>query len=349
VTLPGKGTFVLNSNGTVTFTAVLGWTGTATVQYRVTDASGQSAEAPVTVTVVAPAAPTVTGGTGTTITTVPANVTPQVSGLGSICLVDPADNVCKQTVTIPGKGTFVLNSNGTVTFTAVAGFIGTVTVQLQITTAYGQVARGPVTFIVGPTSQLQTGATTGTTPVNLAPSTKPEAGSACLVDPSDAGCKNVVTVPSVGTWNLNPSTGAVTFKAVDGDVGTTIVQYRVTRAGFDPTLTPFVVTVAKKRPPVTVTIGGFNPGSPILTTEIKGQIAAFMKAYVGYKTIECIGFTMGPTVLKVDKWLSTTRASNACDYILKTLKSKVTALPLKNKMETTLGSSIRRITLTLRD
>ena len=349
VTIPGKGTFVLNSNGTVTFTAVLGWTGTATVQYRVTDASGQSAEAPVTVTVVAPAAPTVTGGTGTTITTVPANVTPQVSGLGSICLIDPADNVCKQTVTIPGKGTFVLNSNGTVTFTAVAGFIGTVTVQLQITTAYGQVARGPVTFIVGPTSQLQTGATTGTTPVNLAPSTKPEAGSACLVDPSDSGCKNVVTVPSVGTWNLNPSTGAVTFKAVEGYVGTTIVQYRVTRAGFDPTLTPFVVTVAKKRPPVTVTIGGFNPGSPILTTEIKRQIAAFMKAYVGYKTIECIGFTMGPSVLKVDKWLSTTRASNSCDYILKTLKSKVTALPLKNKMETVVGSLVRRITLTLRD
>jgi CshA-type fibril repeat protein len=349
VTIPAKGTFVLNSNGTVTFTAVLGWTGTATVQYRVTDASGQSAEAPVTVTVAAPAAPTVAGGTGTTITTVPANVTPQVSGTGSICLVDPADSVCKQSVTIPGKGTFVLNSNGTVTFTAVAGFIGTVTVQLQITTAYGQVARGPVTFIVGPTSQLQTGATTGTIPVNLAPSTKPEVGSACLVDPSDAGCKNVVTVPSVGTWNLNPSTGAVTFKAVDGYVGTTIVQYRVTRAGFDPTLTPFVVTVAKKRPPVTVTIGGFNPGSPILTTEIKNQIAAFMKAYVGYKTIECIGFTMGPTVLKVDKWLSTTRASNACDYILKALKSKVTALHLKNKIETTLGSSIRRITLTLRD
>jgi uncharacterized repeat protein (TIGR02543 family) len=349
VTLPGKGKFVLNSNGTVTFTAVLGWTGTATVQYRVTDEEGQSAEAPVTVTVVPPAVPSVTGGSGNTITTVPANVTPQVNGLGSICLIDPADNGCKQTVTIPGKGTFVLNSNGTVTFTAVAGFIGTVTVQLQITTAYGQVARGPVTFIVGPTSQLQTGATTGTTPVNLAPNTKPEPGSACLVDPSDDGCKNVVTIPEVGTWNLNPSTGSVTFKAVTGYVGTTIVQYRIKRAGLDATLTPFVVTVAKKRAPVTVTIGGFKPGSPILTAAIKNQVAAFMKAYVGYKTIECIGFTMGPTVLSVDKWLSTTRASNACGFILGALKSKVTALPLKNKMETTLGSSIRRITLTLRD
>jgi CshA-type fibril repeat protein len=349
VTLPGKGTFVLNSNGTVTFTAVLGWVGTATVQFRVTDASGQSAEAPVTVTVTAPAAPTVTGGTGTTITTVPANVTPQVAGQGSICLIDPADNGCKSTVTIPGKGTFVLNSNGTVTFTAVAGFIGTVTVQLQITSAYGQVARGPITFIVGPTSQLQTGATTGTAPVNLAPSTKPEPGSACLIDPSDEGCKSKVTVPSVGTWNLNTNTGAVTFQAVSGYVGTTIVQYRVKRAGFEPTFTPFVVTVAKKRPPVTVTIGGFNPGSPILTKAIKNQITAFMKAYVGYKTVECIGFTMGPTVLKVDKWLSTTRATNACAFILGTLKSKVSALPLKNKMETVVGSLIRRVTLTLRD
>jgi len=349
VTLPGKGTFVLNSNGTVTFTAVLGFTGTATVQFRVTDGNGQSAEAPVSVTVTAPAAPSVIGGSGTTITTVPANVTPRVAGLGSVCLIDPADNVCKQTVTIPGKGTFVLNSNGSVTFTAVTGFLGTVTVQLQITTAYGQVARGPVTFVVGPTSELQTGATTGTTPVNLAPSTKPAPGSACLIDPSDEGCKNVVTVPSVGTWNLNPSTGAVTFKAVTGYVGTTIVQYRVKRAGIDPVFTPFVVTVAKQREPVTVTIGGFNPGSPVLTLAIKKQITAFMKAYVGYKTVECIGFTMGPTVLKVDKALSTNRAGNACSYILNTLKSKVTALPLKNKMETVVGSLIRRITLTLRD
>jgi CshA-type fibril repeat protein len=297
VTVPGQGTFVLNSNGTVTFTAVLGWTGTATVQYRVVDSQGRSAEGPISVTVTAPPAPRVTGGTGTTITTVPANVSPQVSGVGSICLVDPADNICKQTVTVAGQGTFVLNSNGTVTFTAVTGFIGTATVQLQITTAYGQVARGPVTFIVGPSSQLQTGATTGTTPVVLAPNTKPEPGSACLIDPEDQGCKNVVTVAAVGTWNLNTKTGAVTFKAVQGYVGTTIVQYRVKRAGFDPTFTPFVVTVGKKRPPVTVTIGGFNPGSPVLTKAIKNQISAFMKAYVGYKTIECIGFTMGPTAV----------------------------------------------------
>lgn len=349
VTLAGKGTFVLNSNGTVTFTAVLGFVGTATVQLKVTDTYGQSTQTPVSVTVTAPGAPTVTGGSGTTTTTVPANVTPQINGLGSICLIDPADNVCKQSVTIPGKGTFVLNPNGTVTFTAVPGFIGTVTVQLQITDAYGQVARGPITFIVGQTSQLQTGATTGTVPVILAPNVKPAAGSACLVDPNDTSCKNVVTIAEVGTWNLNPASGSVTFKAVAGYVGTTIVQYRIKRAGFDPTETPFVVTVAKKRPPVTITIGGFNPGSPILTKPIKTQIAAFMKAYVGYRTIECIGFTMGPTVLKVDKWLSTTRATNGCDYVLNSLKSKVKALPLKNKMETVLGSQIRRVTLTLRD
>ncbi len=349
VTLAGKGTFVLNANGTVTFTAVLGFVGTATVQLKVTDTYGQSTQTPVSVTVTAPAAPTVSGGSGTTTTTVPANVTPQVNGLGSICLIDPADNVCKQTVNTPGKGTFVLNPNGTVTFTAVPGFIGSVTVQLQITDAYGQVARGPITFIVGQTSQLQTGATTGTVPVILAPNVKPAVGSACLVDPNDTSCKNVVTIAEVGTWNLNPTSGSVTFKAVAGYVGTTIVQYRIKRAGFDPTETPFVVTVAKKRPPVTITIGGFNPGSPILTKPIKTQIAAFMKAYVGYRTIECIGFTMGPTVLKVDKWLSTTRATNGCDYVLKTLKSKVKALPLKNKMETVLGSQIRRVTLTLRD
>jgi hypothetical protein len=348
-TLPGKGTFVLNANGSVSFTAVLGWVGTATVQYRVTDQWGQSAQSPVSVTVTAPATPTVTGGSGTTITTLPANVTPQVTGLGSICLIDPADEVCKPSVTIPGKGTLSLNQNGTVTFTAIPGFIGTVTVQLQVTDAYGQIARGPVTFIVGPASTLQTGATSGTTPVVLAPNVKPVPGTACLVDPNDKDCKALVTIAEVGTWKLDGTSGQVTFKAVAGYVGTTLVQYRISRAGFKPTETPFVVTVAKKRPPVTVTIGGFNPGSPILTNAIKTQIKAFTKAYVGYRTIECVGFTMGPTVLKVDKWLSTTRANNGCDYVLNTLKGKFKALPLKNKMETVLGSQIRRVTLTLRD
>lgn len=349
VTLPGKGTFVLNANGSVTFTAVTGFVGTAVVQYRVTDVYGQSTESPVTVTVVAPPAPVPGPASGTTLTRTPITLTPAlVNGPATLCLVDPADNVCKQSVTFPGKGTFVLNSDGTVKFTPAPGFIGELTVQLRATDEYGHSNEAPITVIVTDAPGGQNGAGNGKTPVVLTPLTViPVDAEICLVDPKDGTCKQVVVLPKVGTWKVTANRNVV-FIAAPGYVGTNTVDLRITRASVS-TRAPYTVTIAKKRPPVTITIGGFNPGSPVLTKAIKAKIKAFLAAYTDYRTIECIGFTMGPTVLAVDDWLSMTRATNACGFVKKNLKSKLVQLPLKNKQETVLGAQIRRITITLRD
>ena len=122
-------------------------------------------------------------------------------------------------------------------------------------------------------------------------------------------------------------------------------------SGGGSTWTP-PVTVAPapaKRPPVTITIGGFKPGSPVLTKQIQAAIKAFIAKNPGYKNVIATGVTDGPTVLKVDKNLSKTRATNAVSFLTKTIKAPVKVAEVKAKQETRKGSDVRRIVLTLTD
>lgn len=116
------------------------------------------------------------------------------------------------------------------------------------------------------------------------------------------------------------------------------------------TTPPVVVKPAPaKRPPVTITIGGFKPGSPVLTKQIQAAIKQFIAKNPGYKSVIATGVTDGPTVLKVDKTLSKTRATNALAFLTKTLKAPVKVAEVKAKQETKKGSNVRRVVLTLTD
>ena len=349
VSIAEKGAFTLEADGSVNFTAVLGWSGSASVLYRVIDGYGQGSQVPASVTVTKPAPPTVEDVSVTTVNTVPAVLVPSVNGVGTSCLIDPAGSGCRSEVALAGKGKLVLGKDGVVTFEAVSGFLGLVAAELQVTDAYNQVAKAVLTVSVESNGSLQTGSTNGTAPVQLMPIQPLVSGAACLLDPADSVCKGSVTVSQVGDWRLNKANGSVVFEAKQGFSGTASIRQRADAAGYGLNDNVFVVTVAKKRKPVTITISGFKPGSPALTSAMKAQIDAFTKAHVGYRTVECTGFTMGPTVLKGDKWLSMARATGSCDFIKKTLKVRTKSLPPKNKMETLVGSDIRRITITLRD
>ncbi len=354
VTLPGKGTFTLNSNGTVSFVAAPGFVGTATVQLRATDAFGQSSEAPITVVVTKPAAPVVEPSGGTTLVNQPISVKPNVIwpasyGTPSLCLVDPADNVCKQSVTLPGKGTFTLNSDGTVTFVPAKGFIGEGTVQLRATDQYGQSSEAPITVRVTDVPSSQNGSTKGATPVVLAPAKPLALGSeVCLVDPNDQQCKTVVTIAGAGTWTQQAN-GSVKFAPVAGYVGKVTVMQRITRGASLPRLSPYTVVVAKKRGPVTITISGFADGSPVLTAAIKAKINAFLKAYSDYKNVTCIGYTEGPTVLATDAALSKQRAVNACGFVKAGLGKSLKVAKISAGQDTIEAAQFRRITITLND
>lgn len=353
VTLQGKGTFTLNSDGTTKFVAVVGFYGTAEVLYRVTDMYGQSGQAPVTVIVTKPAAPFVKTASGTTLSTQALKLSPAFSssneqGAPDLCLVDPADSVCKSSVTLPGKGTFILNSDGTVTFTPVKGFVGEARVQLRATDKYGQSVEAPVSVIVSPVPGAQVGSTKGVTPVILKPVRATlKSTEFCLIDVVDQGCKTVVKAARVGTWR-QAANGSVSFVAVAGYYGTTTVQQRVTFSGAS-TFNPYTVTVAKKRGPVTITISGFADGSPVMTAAIKAQVNAFLKAYADYRQVTCIGYTEGPTVLATDAALSRQRALNACGFVKGGLGKSLLVNKVRAGQDTVEAAQYRRITITLND
>jgi len=277
---------------------------------------------------------------------------------GSNCLIDPADLICKQTVTIRGSGTFRLSEDGKTTFTAVSGFFGTLVIQYRVTDGYGRFDLAPVTVEVvnpNPTSAAvtnaptQNGTTKGTTPVVLTPESSSVRGAQlCLIDPADSICKNVVRVSGVGTWTQSRD-GSVRFVAVEGYVGTTKILQRFTSASVGTQLTPYSVTVSKQRGPVTITISGFADGSPVLTAAIRARINAFLRAHADYSNVYCIGYTEGPTVLKTDAALSRARAVNGCSFVKSGLGKNLTLKQLSASQGTIEAAKFRRITITLTD
>jgi hypothetical protein len=277
---------------------------------------------------------------------------------GSSCLIDPADLICKQTVTIRGSGTFTLSEDGKTTFIAVPGFFGTLTVQYRVTDGYGRFDLAPVTVeVVNPnptasavtSAPTQNGTTKGTTPVVLTPETSKIRGAQlCLIDAADNVCKKTVRVSGVGTWAQSRD-GSVRFVAVKGYVGTTKVLQRFTSASVGTQLTPYSVTVSKQRGPVTITISGFADGSPILTAAIRSRINAFLRAHADYSNVFCIGYTEGPTVLKTDAALSRARAVNGCGFVKSGLGKRLTLKQLSASQGTIEAAKFRRITITLTD
>jgi hypothetical protein len=119
--------------------------------------------------------------------------------------------------------------------------------------------------------------------------------------------------------------------------------------GGSVTVLPVPTAPKAKRPPVTITIGGFRDGSPILTKTIQNKIKAFLKKYNDYPVIETAGFTEGPVVLKTDFALSKARAVNATKYIKTSLKKKFSVVKIKSGQDKVEASKVRRIKITLTD
>ena len=130
---PNHGTATVNPvTGAVTYTAAVGFVGTDTLVYQVCDNSSPTplCGTAMQIITVLPAngvndGPEASDDYASTVGSTP------VSGNVLINDTDPEGNtlsVTPQTTTIPGKGTLVLNADGTYTFTPVSGFTGTVDV-----------------------------------------------------------------------------------------------------------------------------------------------------------------------------------------------------------------------------
>lgn len=262
ITIPGKGTFADNTDtGKVTFTPVLGFAGTASTTYRITDAYGQSAVGTITATVSAPAEPTATNvalvGTGTT----PETATVIIPSYGSVTLLDGTTPV--STLQVTGVGTYTVNrTSGMITFTAQLGYIGTATpVSYQVTDAYGQTATAMIITTVtappAPTAgDVQSVGAAGKPQSTT--TTVPTGGSVTLLDGTTQ--INTLTIPGEGTYTVAPRTGVITFTPIPGFTGTaTAANYRITDAyeqtatgAYTAIVTPAGILPTAGRTPISV-------------------------------------------------------------------------------------------------
>ncbi len=150
VSNPVNGTVVLNTDGTVTFTPTSNFNGNATFDYTISDPSGLTDTATVTVAVGAVNdAPDAVDDTQSTNEDTPIT-------LAKADIVDPNDtDLDGDTLTITGvsnpvNGTVVLNTDGTVTFTPTSNFNGNATFDYTISDPSGLTDTATVTVMVEP-------------------------------------------------------------------------------------------------------------------------------------------------------------------------------------------------------
>ena len=135
IDVPEQGTYKIDkTTGQVTFIPKPGYTGTTDgITVQATDENGETKDAkytpkvtPLTVTPENKTSKNIQGvpQEGTPTFTIPEGVTN--ASITSRKLVDPSDNTPKDSVTVEGKGTFVIDETGKVTFTPVPSYTGEV-------------------------------------------------------------------------------------------------------------------------------------------------------------------------------------------------------------------------------
>jgi len=268
------GTYVVNpTSGALTFTPVLGYTGTATaVPFRVTDVFGQTGDNNWTASVSTPAAPVASPLTSTAPINTVQQVTVTVPAGGTLRLLDGSTPVTSLTVT--GVGQYSV-SGGTISFTPNTGYTGTpAAVGYRLTDAYSQSAAStytPTVTTVPISANALSSVGVGTAPQSATISV-PAGGTATLLIGGTPS--TTATVAGQGTWTLNASTGVITFVPVLGFHGTaTPVSYRVTDAYSQTASSTYTATVNPPPPPAAPALtSSSTPEAPSATQRATAPI-----------------------------------------------------------------------------
>lgn len=305
LTVPGEGVWAADpSTGAVTFTPESTFRGSATpVTYRVADADGNTstAQIAVDVTAVGPKAAndsaTTQQNTPTTID-VAGDATPGVSGGTPI---DPTSVVFPTTgqptgatvsdggkrLTVPTEGVWTIDPDtGVVTFTPAQGSTGTTSpVTYQVGDTGGATSTGTIVVTVTPVAPTaapdaattaQGAATTvdvlrndtagnAGTPLDPATVLFPSAGQPSGATVSTDGRQ--LTVPGVGVYTVDPSTGIVTFTPEPTFRGTASpVTYQVADVDGTTTSSTITVTVAPLGPVAEADVASTGQNTPVSIT-----------------------------------------------------------------------------------
>jgi fimbrial isopeptide formation D2 family protein len=210
---PVHGSVTVNSDGTITYTPALGYSGADTYTYQVCDTSGQCTTATVAVTVGVVAKP----DTDTTTLGMPVTTNVLTNDLGNL-------NVGSVTVpSNPSHGSVVVNPSGTITYTPAPGFSGTDTYTYKVcdTNDSNNCSSNTVTIAVAPVAVNDTATTDAGTPVTFAVSSNDLGGvdpASIDLDPVSPGRQDSLTVANQGTFTANDD-GTVKFTPADGFSG----------------------------------------------------------------------------------------------------------------------------------
>lgn len=189
VVVPGEGTWTV-VNGKLRFAPVADFAGSGTpMRYVVEDVNGTRAEATVTMVVEAPGATSPTAASTTDGEPVTVDVLGNVTPAGgetllpdTVCVrpasvvvnatprgAGKAADTCVEEYTLKGVGTWVANTDGTVTFAPVAGFHGTAAIDFQVKDTAGSTYSDTLAIdVASPAAQAAGSApASGSTPVEV--------------------------------------------------------------------------------------------------------------------------------------------------------------------------------------
>ena len=276
VTIAGEGTFTLDpSTGIVTYLADASATsGTKTsVDYRVTDLAGQTATS--TLTPIVPPPPSATDDVSSDTQDINQlirlftndsfnSLAPADNATLFLCAIDDPEtedtdeseepNNCTLTsLTVPGEGTYTVNSDGTVTFDPLPNFIGTATpVRYQAQNTIGNYVTALITPTVTPRPVAPAPSTNEESPesaqgwvVDQVTSTSP--GVPVMLDPKNLGSPtpgHTFVDSTLRIWNAQSNTWSSSATTADGKWEVMGDQVRFTpRKGFlGVAVVPFSIT-----------------------------------------------------------------------------------------------------------
>jgi gliding motility-associated-like protein len=251
-TVASQGVFSVNGSGVLTFDPVDNFNGTASITYTVNDNVGATSnQATITITVNAvndaPVAnndvANASDGVAVQINVV-ANDT-DIDGTINVATVDldVAASGIQTTKTVSGQGTWTVNTSGIVTFTSVANFNNTATLQYRVNDNGGATSNsGTISVTVTavndpPVANNDAGTATEDNVLNInviANDTDPDGsinGSTIDLNPSSPGIQNTITNAS-GTFAASvASPGIVIYTPASNFTGTATATYTVNDNG----------------------------------------------------------------------------------------------------------------------
>ena len=290
-TVPGVGVYTINSDGSVTFTPDKQYVGTpAPVTVKRVDKNGTEVTAKYTPTVTK-VTPTSTDATSNGVQGQPQKGKPTFTEGDPLVPLDDAKPMTfedgSSTKKVPNVGTYVIESDGTITFTPDKQYVGTpdpVTVKrvdkngTEVTAKYT-----PTVTKVTPTSTDATSNGVQGVPQTGTPVFTP-GDSAVPIDLDGPMTfedgQPTKTVPGVGVYTINPD-GSITFtpdkqfvgtpdpvtvKRVDKNGTEVTAKYTPTVTRVTPTSTPATSTGVQGQPQTATPV--FTPGDPAVPIDV---------------------------------------------------------------------------------